>query len=48
MYPRYMSILPYVKLILCNGIQYTYCQLGRGVDVSSVYMPSAICVTYLV
>ena len=82
MYPQYMCILPYGKLIWCNGIPYIYCQLvwhvGRcilslcafcymsnvygvmvfhipminwsceGLDVSSVYVHSAICETYLV
>ena len=41
MYPQYMCILLYVKLIWCNGIPYIYCQLvyGRG------YMyPQYICI----
>ena len=48
MYPQYMCILLYVKLIWCNGIPYIYCQLGSGVHVFSVYVHSAICETYLV
>ena len=47
MYPQYMCILLYVKLIWCNGIPHIYCQLG-GVDVFSVYVYSAVCETYLV
>ena len=45
---QYVCIVLYAKLIWCNGIQYTYCQLGRRVDVCSVYVHSAICDTYLV
>ena len=30
MYPKYMCMLLYVKLIWCNGIPYTYCQLEWG------------------
>ena len=38
MYPQYMCILLYVKLIWCNGMPYICCQYGvSGVDVSSVY-----------
>ena len=37
MYPQYMCILPYVKLIWCDGIPYIYCQLGRG-DMYAQYM----------
>ena len=49
MYPQYICILLYVKLIWCNGIPYIYCQLEcGGVDVSSVYVHSAICETYMV
>ena len=48
MYPQYMCILLYVKVMLCNGISEIYCQLGRGVHVSSIYVHSAICDTYLV
>ena len=49
MYPQYMCMLLYVKDIWCNGIAQIYCQLGcGGVDVTSVYMHSAICETYLV
>ena len=48
MYPQYMWILLYVKLIWCNCIAEIYCQLEWGGDVSSVYVHSAICDTYLV
>ena len=48
MYPQYMSILPYVDLILCNAIPYIYFNWCGAVDVSSVYVHSVICVTYLV
>ena len=49
MYPQYMCIVLYVTLIWCNGIPYIYCQLVWGwVDVSSLYVHSAICETYLV
>ena len=48
MYPKYMCMLLYVKVIWCNGIPYIYCQVDCGVDVSSAYMHSAICETYLV
>ena len=49
MYPQYMCILLYVTLIWCNGIPYIYCQLELwGVDVSSVYVHSVICETYLI
>ena len=48
MYPQYIYILWHVKLIWCNGIPLTYCQLEWWVDVSSVYVYSAICETYLV
>ena len=49
MYPQYMCILLYVKLIWCNGIPYICCQsCSWGVDVSSVYVHSALCETYLV
>ena len=47
MYPQYICILLYVIVIWCNGISEIYSQLG-GVDVSSVYVHSAICDTYLV
>ena len=30
MYPQYMCILLYVKLIWCNSIPYIFCQLGCG------------------
>ena len=45
---QYMCIVLYVKLIWYNGIPYICCQYVVGVDVSSVYMHSAICETYLV
>ena len=49
MYLQYMCILLYVKLVFCNGIPYTYCQLELwGVHVSSVYVRSATCETYFV
>ena len=48
MYSQYMYILLYVKLIWCNGIPLIYCQLECGVDVSSVYVHSALCESYLV
>ena len=48
MYPTYMCILLYVKLIWCNGISEIYCQLEWGVHVSSVYVHSVIYDTYLV
>ena len=46
MYPQYMCILLYVQVIWCNGILYIYFQLELGLDVSSVYVYSAICDTY--
>ena len=49
MYPQYMCILLYVLVIWCNSISEIYCQLEfGGVDVSSVYVLSTICDTYLV
>ena len=50
MYPQCICILLYVNLIWCNGIPQMYCQLelGSGVYVSSVYVHSAICDTYVV
>ena len=48
MYPQYMCILLYMKVIWCNAIPYIYFQLGWGYDVSSVYVHSAICETFLV
>ena len=51
MYTQYMCILLYMKLIWYNVIPYIYCQLvwvGWWEDVSSVYVHSVICVTYLV
>ena len=49
--PQYMCILLYVIVIWCDGISDIYCLLGElkgWVDVSSVYMNSDICDTYLV
>ena len=53
MYVQYMCILLYVLVIWCNSIAEIYCQLEVGVlewgvDVSSVYVHSPICETYLV
>ena len=47
MYPQYMCILLHVTLMWCNGISEIYCQLEWGLDVSSVYVYSTICETYL-
>ena len=47
-FPKYMCILLYVKLIWCNGFHEFYCQLEQGIDVSAVYVHSAICKTYAV
>ena len=48
MYPQYMCILLYVTLIWCNGIFHRCIVIGVGVYVSSVYVHSAICDTYVV
>ena len=48
MYPQFVCILLYVKLILCDGIPHIYGQLEQGVHASSVYVHSAICETYVV
>ena len=49
MYPQYMCILLYVKVIWCNGIPQIYCELEVWwVDVYSVHVHSAICDTYQV
>ena len=49
MYPQYMCILLYVPLIWCNCIPEIYGQLVcAGIDVSSVYVHSAIGGTYFV
>ena len=48
MYPQYICILLYVKVIWCNGILYIYCELEWEADVSSVYVHSAIYDTYVV
>ena len=47
MYPQYICIVLYVILIGCNDIAEIYCQIG-GVDVSSVYVHSAIYESYMV
>ena len=47
MYPQYMCIILYVKLMWCNATPYTYCKLEWGVYVSLVYVHSATCETYL-
>ena len=48
MYPQYMCILLYVKLIWCNGIPEIYCQLEWMVHDSSIYVYCAIYETYVV
>ena len=48
MYPHYMCILLYVKLIWCNLFHRSIVNWSLGVDVSSVYVHSAICETYFV
>ena len=48
MYPQYMCIMLYVKVIWCNSIPYIYFQLEWGIHVSSVYVYSTIYETYLV
>ena len=48
MYPQYICILLYVIVIGCNDTSEIYYQLEWGVDVSSVYVHSAICDTDLV
>ena len=49
MYTQYICIPLYVELIWCISIPYMYSQLEcEGVDVSLVYVHSAICETYLV
>ena len=49
MYPQCMCILLYMKLIWCNVFHGSIVQLGMwGVHVSSIYVHSAICETYLV
>ena len=42
-----MCIMLYVKLLWCSSIPYIYGQL-EGVHLSSVYVDSAICETYVV
>ena len=46
-YPQYMCILLYMKLIWCNCIPYIYCSFEWGVDVCSIYVYFAICETDL-
>ena len=49
MYHQNMCILLYVIVIWCNSMSEIYCQLEwGGIDVSPVYVHSAICDTYLV
>ena len=48
MYPQYMCILLYVKLIWCNGIPLIYCRMEWGERLSSVYFHFALGETYLV
>ena len=49
MHPQYMSILIYVTLIWCKVIPYMCGQLELWeVYVSSVYVHSVICETFLV
>ena len=48
MYPQYMCILLYVKFIWCNVLQISIVNWSGGGDVSSVYVHSAICDSYLV
>ena len=48
MYSQYMCILLYVTLIWCKWYSIDLLSIGVGVDVSSVYVHSAICETYLV
>ena len=48
MYPQYMCILLYMIVIWCNGISEIYFQLEWGLHVSSLYVHSAICDTFLV
>ena len=43
-----MCILIYVKVMWCNVLDRSIVNLSGGVDVFSVYVHSAICVTYLV
>ena len=47
MYPQYMCILLYVKLIWCNGILWIHCSLECGGNVSSVYVHSPTCESYV-
>ena len=45
---QYMCILIYVTLIWCNVIHRCIVNWSWGVDVSSVYVHSAICESYVV
>ena len=48
MYLQYICILLYVTLMWCNGISDILSIEEWGVHVSSVYVHSAICDTYVV
>ena len=51
MYPQYMCILLYVRGVNLFGVTWYSIDLlsiGVGVDVSSVYVHSAICEIYMV
>ena len=49
MFPQYMCILLYVTFIWCNEVFYRcIVNWGGGIYVSSVYVHSAICDSYLV
>ena len=48
MHPQYMCILLYVTLLWCKGTSLMYFQLEWRIYVSSVYVHSAICDSYLV
>ena len=48
MYPQYMCILLYLILIWCNGILKSIVNWSGGLDVTLVYVHSAICETYVV
>ena len=49
MYPHFMCILLYVALVWCNDISdWCIVNWSEEVHVSSVYVHSAICDTYLV
>ena len=48
MYPQYMCIVLYVTPVWCNWYFIDVLSIGVGVYVSSVYVHSAICDTYVV